>query len=464
MKSLKDTLVVTGIGAEAISFIKIYFVLPVAVLFTILYFKLSNLYSFDKLFTIITLCFIVFFLIFAFGIFPRQDYFHMSTEATEATILRLPNLKWTIKILAKWSYIITYILAELWSAVVVNLLFWQLANQILDTKQATRIYLFLAMIGNLGLILAGTCLKTFANPDNISLNILDNLNLVSTDNMEITLKLVTLVITFSSMLTLSLLYYLKMATNRRNKLHSIAPDATITKLTLKESFKIILKSDYIICIATIVLCYSLAINLVEGAWKAKIVQLYQSNNEYIDFMGNFNIATGLTCVLFTIIGTLILNRFGWLWAALISPIDLGCSGFLFFVCIFGINSYGAEKSLLLVTILIGGWQNIFSKAAKYSIFDATKEMSYIPLSVELKTKGKAAVDVSGSKLGKSLGAILQAGMFTIFPNATFNSITPVLFLLFCCVVILWIRAIKKLGEKYNNMLLLDEKEPLHEND
>jgi len=62
---------------------------------------------------------------------------------------------------------------------------------------------------------------------------------------------------------------------------------------------------------------------------------------------------------------------------------------------------------LRIPLLLGTLQTIISKITKYSLFDPCKEMSYIPLDKESKTKGKAAIDVLGSRFGRSVGNVTQ---------------------------------------------------------
>src|SRR5271163_2474593 len=67
LRDTKDALIVTapGSGAEAIPFLKLWGVLPFAILFMLLYSKLSNVFSKPKLFYTMISIFMTFFAFFA---------------------------------------------------------------------------------------------------------------------------------------------------------------------------------------------------------------------------------------------------------------------------------------------------------------------------------------------------------------------------------------------------------------
>ena len=97
-----------------------------------------------------------------------------------------------------------------------------------------------------------------------------------------------------------------------------------------------------------------------------------------------------------------------------------------------------------------------SKAAKYSVFDATKEMAFIPLEHDCKLKGKAAIDGIGSRLGKSGGAVFYQGLLLVF--GTVSGSAPYVALLLGVVLVLWMWAVHLLGRQFNLLVASQKSE------
>ena len=200
------------------------------------------------------------------------------------------------------------------------------------------------------------------------------------------------------------------------------------KMSMKESAKFLLSSPYIRNLAMLVISYGMCINIVEVSWKAKLKQAFPNPNAYSAFMGNFSSATGVVTLIMMLLGRTIFAKFGWRVAALITPINLGITGVAFFALsvfsdFFAPWTAALGTTPLMLAVIVGAVQNILSKSAKYSLFDPCKEMAYIPLDQESKTKGKAAIDVIGNPLGKSGGALIQ--QILIFGVGSLSAATPV---------------------------------------
>ena len=226
---------------------------------------------------------------------------------------------------------------------------------------------------------------------------------------------------------------------------------TKTKMTIGESAKFLSNSPYIRNLALLVICYGMSINIVEVTWKSKLKAAFPNPNDYSAFMGNFSSATGLVTLFLMIAGRWIFKVFGWGGAALITPLTLLVTGATFFSLIlfpgfFAPITAKLGTTPLMLAVLVGALQNILSKGSKYSLFDPCKEMAYIPLDSESKTKGKAAVDVIGNPLGKSGGSLIQ--QFLIATTGSLQSSTPYLGVLLGIIVATWINAAASLNKQF----------------
>lgn len=94
-------------------------------------------------------------------------------------------------------------------------------------------------------------------------------------------------------------------------------------------------------------------------------------------------------------------------------------------------------------------QNSLSKAAKYSLLDATKEMAFIPLDHDSKLKGKAAIDGVGSRVGKSGGSLLHQGLLVLF--SSLGASAPYVAGFLVVVVGAWVGGVRSLGRKFREI-------------
>src|SRR5665647_624594 len=76
LRIMKDSVVITASGAEVLPFIKVWGMLPMAILLTFGFTKLSNRYSQEHVFYIMTTGFLTFFGLFAFVLYPMRDILH----------------------------------------------------------------------------------------------------------------------------------------------------------------------------------------------------------------------------------------------------------------------------------------------------------------------------------------------------------------------------------------------------
>ena len=434
---LRDSLVLPTLGAEAYSFLEFWIVLPAALVITLTYIRLSSLLrNHELIFYLFLGMFLTFFAIFALYLYPARAELMPSHAQVTSWTINYPHFRWFIVVLSAWPYALFNIFCELWASVMLALLFWQLANHIMRTDEAKHYYPLFGLVGNLALIVAGSLVHHYASHYTES-------TLINS---------ITVAVFLLSGISALLYRYIHHA-------HKIKPiSAKVNgrpKLSFKESIRLIMRSRYLGYMALMVVCYGLSINITQTIWKAQAVQFYQTAQDYAVFMGNFQRYIGIASILCTIIGWWILRRFQWVVAALTPAIVTGVSGTLFFSWLLlasQLKPYIQANTIMLFTIWLGMIEVILSKAMKFSLFDSSKELAYIPLSHDLKTKGKSAVDIMGERLGKAGGAFMQTMVLSIFPMVTYSMLSPYFMTVFLFVIATWIYAAISLNREYKKLI------------
>eukprot|EP00547_Thalassionema_nitzschioides_P007394 CAMPEP_0194199710 /NCGR_PEP_ID=MMETSP0156-20130528/627_1 /TAXON_ID=33649 /ORGANISM="Thalassionema nitzschioides, Strain L26-B" /LENGTH=544 /DNA_ID=CAMNT_0038924645 /DNA_START=296 /DNA_END=1930 /DNA_ORIENTATION=+ len=457
LRDTKDVLMVTApkSGAEVIPFIKTYVNLPAAIGFTAVYSKLCDRMEQKNVFYTCTIPFLVFFGAFAWFIFPNTAFLHPHGFCDMLAAALPAGFSAPLSIIRNWSYAVFYVMAEMWGSVVASLLFWSFANEVTTVDEAKKYYPLFGMGANVALIFSGQYVKWVSK---MRANLPPGV-----DPWGVSLKYLMAAIIAGGSGVVGIYKYMQD--------HVMTDPACIdqekqkakknkkkVKMGMRDSAKFLMKSPYIRDLATLVISYGMCINIVEVSWKAKLKMAYPDPNAYSAFMGNFSSATGTVTLVMMLLGRTIFEKFGWKKAAMVTPTMIGVTGLMFFALnifapFFAPVAASLGTSPLMLAVLVGAAQNILSKSSKYSLFDPCKEMAYIPLDQDSKTKGKAAVDVIGNPLGKSGGSLIQQAL--IFAVGSLAAATPYLAGILGILVFFWYKAANSLGDQFEAAMTAD---------
>lgn len=456
-RDLKDTLVVSKAicgGAETIGFVKIFMVTPAAVLFMLLFVKLSNAFSRQATFHILIGFFLVFFLTFGFIIYPYKDSLHMSLSTITLLQQKIPSLHWLWPAVGNWSFSLFYIMSEMWGSVVLSALFWQLANEFTTVNEAKRVYSFFGFIGNFGLMIAGSVIIICANLAK-SMQIVDP----ACDPFLRNIKYQMVSVLFFGILLHFLLRYF-YRNNQQPLALKVSERAKNKKkyaLSFYQSIKYVATSKYLLMIVVMVIAYGVSMSLLEFIWKGQVKLFYSDTNDFHALMGKLSLVTSAVAIISMIAGSYVLKKFSWRFSALITPIFLIFSSAIFFIVIIYENKVGVAAnicgySVLLISVVVGLLREAFSKGVKYSLFDSTKQMAYIPLDAEIKAKGQAAVEIIGGRAGKIGGSAIQSFILVVIGGGiSLSSQIEILGSIVFVIVLFWCAAVLSLSGQFEKL-------------
>src|SRR5712675_393132 len=120
LRGTKDSLVVTApsSGAEALPYLKVWIIVPMAFLFTFIFTRVSNRLSREKIFYAMMSIFVSFFLLFMFILYPFHDVLHPHSFCDEIQKMLPQGLQGFVAIFRNWTFTLFYIMAEMWSTII----------------------------------------------------------------------------------------------------------------------------------------------------------------------------------------------------------------------------------------------------------------------------------------------------------------------------------------------------------
>jgi AAA family ATP:ADP antiporter len=454
---LKDTIAITseGSGAEAIPVLKSIVVFPAALIAAFCYSRLSSLVKKTTLFYTTTASFLLFLFVYAFFIYPNPEPFTPHQSADWLTSVLGENQSHWVSVYRNWMHSLFFAVAELWGSVMILVVFWGFANEITTVSEAKRSYNIYIAAGNLAPLITGKAVNWISKK-------------LSIFAFSFTVQCLITFVLVAGITIIGLYGYVqkKVLSSLPEKPQEALPPAKKEKISFFQGLKHLITSPYLLGITVLVIGYGLCITLVEISWKANLKLAFPNQADFQAFTAECqSLVGGFAFFISAFLGSSILRRFGWHATAQMAPLIVGGTGLVFLLLcsnpsMTNLLAPMIGSSPLFLLVYLGAFHNISSKIAKYSFFDPTKEMAYIPLTETEKVKGKASIDIVGSRLGKSGASWISLVLIGIMGTGSVLSTTHALVPLTLIATVAWMIAVSSLNRKF--ALKIAQPEPADE--
>jgi len=444
LQNVKDSMIVTSVGAEALPFLEALGVLPASMVFFVLYSKLMAWLPPSQVYRAALAPLLIFYTVFGGLLYPNAAFLH-PMHLLESMRSALPaGLNVIASMLAHWTYSLFYITAELWGGVAISMLFWGLADGVCTMHEAETVYPILGIIANVGLVLAGALVKLInANSDAL---------LSATGMMPVQATIATVLVMSGLLLSVKGFVqdtYLTPGIETHSRAKSKKKGKAKPR-SLRESLSVVMHNPKVAHLAVLVLSYFVASKLFDFAWKSSLLKLYPSTTAYAHVLAGVSQAVGFSTIGFMIASKWVFKWGGWAAAGLATPAVMLVAGAGFFLATIALNSGAAEawgiQQATLITLgsVAGIVGRVASRSFKYSFFDPSKEMVFITLTPRDKLEGKAAVDLLGSYIGKTGASVIMQALVLITGSLT--TALPFIAVAYTAILLAWTRSTLKLAE------------------
>ncbi|HEU5335971.1 MAG TPA: Npt1/Npt2 family nucleotide transporter [Terriglobales bacterium] len=288
---------------------------------------------------------------------------------------------------AAWLYPAFYIWVKTFG-VLAPAQIWTLANYVLTTREAKRVFGLIGGGAISGWIFAGLFSRTIAK-------------VFGTESLLVGMA-------FFLVLCAVLIVFIWRSGRMRLGEDSLASSTDLQDRprSLRESMRVVFASPYLRVIAAVICVSNLVTNLTMWQFRAIAQQVLVHKDALAVFFGEFNVYAGIASLVFQLLlTTRLLRRFGIGKALFVLPLAVlaGSMGLLI------------VGSLAAVVALKGTDQVL-----RYSVDKSTAELLYLPLPSRLKTEVKWFIDTVIWRAGDTLAGL------TVLICATWLHFTPVM--------------------------------------